>query len=97
MKPFAVRATQGQRPNPLGLKRLPAYRDLWLLRVILAVRCRLKGKGSRRWNCRGVLAVPFLALRKVNFETVEACKVPCRTGEGHAHFLVDRPNVPVYL
>src|SRR5690242_5142204 len=97
MKPLAVRAAQGESANPLGVKRLPAHRDLWLLRVILAVRRWLKRKGFRRKNCRRVLAVPLLPLGKVNFETVETWQVPCRTGERHAHFLVNRPNIPVYV
>src|SRR6266536_3622489 len=37
MKPFAVSATQGERANPVGVKRLPAHGELRLLRVKLGV------------------------------------------------------------
>ena len=37
MKRFGVAATQGERANILGIKRLPANRDFRPLGVILAV------------------------------------------------------------
>jgi hypothetical protein len=42
MKRFGVAATQGERADVFWGKRLPAYRNLWLLRVVLALRRRLK-------------------------------------------------------
>src|SRR5438093_1702507 len=95
MKRFGIAATQGKGADKFGIERLPANRELWLLCVILAVRRRLKWESSRRQNSRGVLAVPFLALGKINLEAVETWEVPGRTGEGNPHFLVDRPNIPV--
>src|SRR4029453_18704456 len=96
MKRFGVAATQGNGADIFGIKRLPANRDLWLLRVILAVRRWLKWEGSRRKNCRGVFGVPLLPLVKVNFEAIETGEVPRRGGQGYPHFLVDRPNIPVH-
>src|SRR5437868_455428 len=71
---------------------LPADRYLWLLRVIRRMRCR--EVGTEYW--RSILAVPFLALGKVNFEAVEAGEVPCGAGERHPHFLVNTPNIAVH-
>src|SRR6266542_2385820 len=58
---------------------------------------RLKWKEPGRQNCRRVLAVPFLALGKVNFKAVETREVPCRACKGHSYFLVNSPDIPVHL
>src|SRR5258705_7528616 len=92
MKRFRVTATQSQRSDILGIKRLPANRHLRLLRVISSVCRRLK----RNQNRRCVLAVPFLPLSEVYLKAVEAGEVPCRAGKRHPHFLVDCPDVPVH-
>src|SRR5207244_8340456 len=49
MKPFAVSATQGERANPVGVKRLPAHGELRLLRG------QLGAPGCQEFSCRGVL------------------------------------------
>src|SRR6266511_107933 len=97
MKRFGVAATQGKGADILWIKRLPANGDLWLLRVILAVRRRLKGESSRRQNSRCVLAVPLFPLSKVNLEAIESGEVPGRASEGYPHFLVDCQNIRLTL
>ena len=57
---------------------------------------RLGREECRRQHVRGVLAVPFLALSKVNLEAVEAREVPRGTGEWHSHLLVDSPDITVH-
>ena len=93
MKRFAVTAAQGQRANPLGVKRLPAHGKFRLLRVILRMLRRAKEGWSSR---RCVLAVPFLALGNIELEAVRAGKVPRRAGHRNSHFLIGCPNVPVH-
>src|SRR5206468_12439577 len=89
MKPFAVSTTQGERANPVGVKRLPAHGELRLLRIKLGV---LRFQDC---SCRGVLAVPFLALGNVELETVRRRELPRRAGYRNTHFLVGGPNIPV--
>src|SRR5207248_7383770 len=96
LKRFGIAATQGKGADIFWIKRLPADGNLWLLRVILAVRRRLKWEDARRLNCRGVLAVPLLALGEANLEAVERGEVPCGAGEGNPHFLVNSPDIPVH-
>src|SRR5215467_5295552 len=91
MKRFSITATQRYSPDVLRIQRLPAHRYLRFLRVIRGVRRRHK----RRQNRRSVGAVPFLALGKVNLQTVEAGEVPRRTRERYPYFLVDCPDVSV--
>ena len=74
MKRFGVAATQGKRADILWIKRLPANRDLRLLRVILC--CAPPAETGSLETVRGVLAEPLLALGKVNLEAVEAGEVP---------------------
>ena len=89
MKRLGVAATQDKRAEIFWIKRLPADGNFRLLRIVLAMRRRLKWKGSRRWNCRCVLAVSLFPLSKVHLEAVEPREVPHWAGEGHAHFLVN--------
>src|SRR2546428_6434624 len=96
MERLGIAATQGYRPDPFRIKWLPADGNLRLLRVILAVRRRQACEESRRQNCRGVVAVPFLALGKVHLKTVETGEVPRGTGDRHTHFFVDSPDIPVH-
>ena len=93
MKRFGVAAAQGQCPNILRIKRLPAHRNLWLLRVIFGAHTVLKWLQDRR----SVLAVPFLPLGKINLEAIETPEVPRGAGERYPHFLVDCPDIPVHL
>src|SRR5205814_7560973 len=72
VEPFAVAGTQGERASPLGIKRLPTDGEFRPLRVILSACRRLKWEDSSRQNGRSVLAVPLLALGKIEFETVSA-------------------------
>src|SRR6266550_5488921 len=95
MKRFGVARTQGKGADIFWINRLPANRDLWFLRIIPAVRCRLRWEGAGSEHRGGILAVPFLALGKVNLEAIESGKVPGRTSKWYPHFLVDRPNIPV--
>src|SRR5207249_849363 len=90
MKRFAVSAAQGQRANPLGVKRLPANGKFRLLRIKLGVLLR------QNRSCGRVLAVPFLALSNAELETVRSWKIPGGAGYRNTHFLIDAPNVPVY-
>src|SRR5262249_11465869 len=90
MKRFNIGATQRERADPFGVKRLPAHGELWLLCVIRGVR-RL-----RAWSCRAVLAVPFLALGDVELEAVRTREVPRRAGDRNPHFLVGCPNISVH-
>src|SRR5207244_1662751 len=80
---------QSHSANVFGINRLPANRYLRPLRVIPGARVRNK------WcqNCLSVLAVPFLALGKVNLAAVEAGEVPCRACEWYSNFFVDRPDI----
>src|SRR5437762_7586857 len=89
MKPFAVSTTQGERANPVGVKRLPAHGELRLLRVKLGV-LRFQ---DRSW--RSVLAVPFLALGNVDLEAVRPWQFPRWAGHRNTHFLIGCPNIPV--
>src|SRR4029453_15518390 len=92
MKRFSVAAAQGQRTDILGIERLPAHRDLWLLRVVGAMRLwRVRAQ-----NLRSVLAEPLFALGEVNLQTVEAGEVPCGTREWYPPSLVDTQNIPVH-
>src|SRR5262249_44535244 len=93
---FCITATQRHCANVLGIKRLPPHRHLWLLRVIPATRRKRLREKTRLQHCRGILAVPFFALDKVNLQTVEAGEVPRWTGQWHPNFLVDSPDVPVH-
>src|SRR5438876_3292377 len=92
MERFGVTPTQGHCSDIFRINRLPAYRYLWLLRVV----CSMRRWEVRAQNRRSVLAEPLLALGKVNFETIEAGEVPRGTGEGHPHFFVNTPNIPVH-
>src|SRR5438128_7316106 len=96
MEGLGIAATQGHRADILGIKRLPADRNLRLLRIIPAVLCREAREESRRQHRRSVVAVPFLAFSKVHLQTVETRKVPCRAGEWHPYLLVNSPDIPVH-
>src|SRR5215470_12065447 len=91
MKRFSITATQSNRTDVLGIKRLPAHRYFRLLRVIRSVR------RGHKWcqNRRSVGAVPFLALSEIHLQTVESWEVPRRTRERYPYFLVDCPDIPV--
>src|SRR6188768_2688694 len=91
MKPFAIRATKGERANPLRVKRLPANRKFRLLRIKPGVFRRQNG------SCRCILAVPFFAFCDVELETVCSWQLPRRAGHRNTDFLISSPNVPVYL
>src|SRR5207253_11369495 len=82
MKPFAVSTTQGERANPVGVKRLPAHGELRLLRVKLGV---LRFQDC---SCRGVLAVPFLALSNVELEAVRSGEIQRRAGQRTTIFMI---------
>src|SRR5262245_52818195 len=97
MKRFGVAAAQRKCADVFRINRLPADRYLRFLRVILAMRGRLKWEYPSRQHGRGVLTVPFLALGKVNLKAVKTGKVPHRTGEGDSYFLVNGPNITVHL
>src|SRR5205807_8082504 len=90
MKRFGVAATQGQRSDPLGIKRLPANGDLRPLRLVRGA-CR-----RRDGSCRGILTVPFLALGEVNLEAVQAGEVPRWASDRDPHFLVDGLYIAVH-
>src|SRR6476646_9526854 len=96
MKRFGITTAEGQRSHPLGIKRLPAHRKFWLLRVVLRVLRWDKWQVRYGENRRGILAVPFLALGNVELEAVRAGEVPHRAGDRKSHFLVGCPNVPVH-
>ena len=94
MEAFAVAASQGHSADVLGVKRLPADRELGPLRVELGA-CRWLRRSQEGWNSRSVLAVPLLALGNIELQAVGAGEIPSRTGDRNAHFLVHTPDVPV--
>ena len=96
MEPFAVAGTQGDGADQCGIKRLPTDGEFRPLRVVLSACRRLKWEGSTRQNGRGVLAVPLLALGKIEFETVSAGEIPSRTGDGNTDLLVHCPDIAVH-
>ena len=96
MKRFAIAAAKGERTDPLWIKRLPAHRKFRFLCVILRVLRRDRWQACDGQNCRGVLAVPFLALGNIELEAVRTGKVPQRAGHWKSHFLIGRPDVPVH-
>ena len=95
MERLGIAAAQRERPDILGIYRLPANRNLRLLRIIPAMRCwdLREQRGSQ--HCGGVGAIPFFSFGKVYLEAVDAPEVPCRTGEWHTYFFVDSPDVPI--
>src|SRR5207248_2977244 len=97
MERLGITAAQGHRADVLRIQRLPPDRYFRLLRIIRGVLRRDRREQSRRQHCRGVVAIPFLALGKIHFEAVERGEVPCRAGKGHPHFLVNCPDVAVHL
>ncbi len=89
MKRFAVGATQGQRADPFGIKRLPADGELRLLRV---------GRGADALAgelIRGIIIIPLFPLGDIELQAVGAGEVPRRAGDWNPHFLIDRLNIPV--
>ena len=96
MERFGITATQRHRADVLGIQRLPTDRHFWLLRVVRRVHGRLKREESRRQHRRCVVAVPFLALGKVNLEAVEPGEVPRGAGKRYPYFLVDSPDITVH-
>src|SRR5438105_3356467 len=96
MERLGITAAQRHCADILGIKRLPAHRYLGLLCIIRSVHRWPAGEQSRRQHSRGIIAVPFLSLGKVYLKAIEAREVPCRTGERHAHFLIDSPDIPVH-
>src|SRR5262245_57450609 len=96
MKRFGIAAAQCKGADVFRINRLPANRDLRFLRVVLAMRGRLKWECSARQHGRGVLAVPLFALGKVNLKAIKTGEVPRRTCKWDAYFLVDRPNITVH-
>ena len=91
VKGFSVTAAQCQCTDILGINRLPAHRDLRLLRVIISVCRRLK----RNYDCRSIVAVPLLALGEVHLQAIEAGEVPRWAGKWHPYFLVDSPHIAI--
>src|SRR5262245_3530998 len=96
MKRFGVAAAQCKCADVFPINRLPADRYLRFLRVILAMRGRLKWECPSRQHGRGVLAVPLFALGKINLKAVKTGKVPRRAGEGDTHFLVNGADITVH-